>query len=148
MELQDKLLQDLQQAMRTHEVARRNTLRLMRAALFNAEIDVGRPLSEAEELEILKREAKRRREAIEEYTPLGRLDKVEEAKTELVIIETYLPRQMERSEIETLARQVIAEVKASESSQVGEVMRLLMPRLRDKADGRIVNQIVRGLLLE
>ncbi len=146
MSLKDKLLQDLQQAMRDQNATRRNTLRLMRAAIGNAEIESGQPLNEVEEVEILTREAKRRREAIDEYSPLGRKDKVDEAKSELAIIEEYLPSQMEHAEIEALARQTIAESSVKDLSGVGEVMRRLMPQLKGQADGRLVNEIVRKLL--
>jgi len=146
MSLKDKLLQELQQAMRTQNIAARNTLRLLRAAIGNAEIDAGRSLNEAEEIEILTREAKRRREAIDEYTPLGRQDKIDEAKTELAIIEEYLPRQMERSEIEILVRQAIAESGISDPSRAGDLMRRIMPQVKGRADGRLVSEVIRDLL--
>jgi len=148
MSLKDTLLKDIQLATLAKNVARRNTLRLMRAAISNAEIEIGQPLSDKDEIEILTREAKRRREAIEEYAPLGRQDKVEEAKIELAIIDEYLPRQMERSEIEALARQAVIESGVSDISGIGDVMRRLMPKVKDRADGRVVSEIVKKLLAE
>jgi uncharacterized protein YqeY len=148
MELRDKLLKDLQQAMRDKDAQRRSTLRLVRAAVANAEIETGRPLSDEEVLEIINREASRRREAIQEYGQAGRQDLVEQEQAELSIIEGYLPRQLSQEEIEAAAREAIAELGVGSPSQMGEVMRYLMPQLKGRADGRLVNQMVRELLSE
>lgn len=146
MRLSEKLLKDLQQAMRDRDAPRRSTLRVLRTVLTNAEIAAESPLSEEEEMQLVATEARQRREIIEEYARAGRQDLVEEAKAELAIIEEYLPRQMTRPEIETLARQAIAELDARDLSQLGEVMRHLMPQLKSQADGRLVNEVVRQLL--
>jgi uncharacterized protein YqeY len=148
MNLKDQLLRDLQLAMKTQDIPKRNTLRLLRAALNNAEIEEGHPLSDAEGTEILSREAKRRREAIDEYIPLGRQDKVDEARIELKIIEEYLPEQLGQEEIEAMARKVIAESGVIDSTGIGKVMRRLMPQLKGRADGRLVSQIVFDILKE
>jgi len=146
--MRDKLLQDLQQAMRVKDITRRDTLRLLRSALANAEIATGHPLDEAEEMEVITQEAKRRRDAMNEYAPLGRQDLVEQAKTELTIIEEYLPRQMTRDELEVLVRQLVAELAMKDSKSVGEIMRHVMPRVKGRAEGRLVNDIVNDILSE
>lgn len=146
MTLRDQLLKELQQAMRAQDVPRRSALRLLRAALTNAEIAAGSPLSEEEEVEIVSKESRQRREIIEEYTRAGRHDLAEQARAELKVIEEYLPHQMTGPEIESLARQVIAELRAKDAPRLGEVMRCLMPQLKGQADGRVVNEIVRRLL--
>ena len=146
MPLPDKILKDLQQAMRARDKQRTQTLRLLRAALKDAEIKAGQPLTDKDALNIIAREAKRCRVAIEEYGDLARQDKVDETQTELAVLEEYLPRQMARGEIEEIARQIIAEVSEPEPPQIGEVMRRLMPQLKGRADGRLANQIVRELL--
>lgn len=148
MSIREQLLIDLQKAMKAQDVARRSTLRLLRAAITNEEIEAQHPLNEAEELDVIAREAKRRREAMDEYAPLGRLDLVEQAKTELAIIEGYLPKQASRLEIEELARQVIVEFGGQSKVQMGDLMRRLMAQLKNRADGRVVSEVVREILSE
>lgn len=146
MNLQRKLLEDLQRAIRTKDVQRRSTLRLIRSAVKNAEIEEGRALDDEEILEVIIREAKRRREAIGEYRKAGRQDLVEREQAQLGVIEEYLPRQLSREEVELLAREAIAELGVQDLSQIGIVMRDLIPRLKGRADGRLVNEVVREIL--
>lgn len=146
MSIREQLLTDLQKAMKNQEVARRSTLRFLRSAIANAEIEAGHTLSETDELDVITREAKRRREAIEEYTNLGRLDLVEQAKIELSIIEYYIPRQISRKEVEEAAIQVIADIGGKSNAQMGDVMRRLMAKLKNRADGRMISEVVRELL--
>lgn len=148
MTLRDKLLLDIQQSMRTHDVVRRNTLRLLRAAITNAEIEADNLLDEAKEQEILKREAKRRRESIEEYKRLERQDKADEAKLELAIIEEFLPNQMGKDEIETLVRQTISEMNVNSISDAGEVLKRIIPQIKNRADGHLILSIVKEFLSE
>jgi uncharacterized protein len=148
MTLKNQLQGDLKEAMRAKDVARRSTLRLLRAAIKNAEIEVGHPLEDEEVLEVINKEAKRRREAITEYKQAGRQDLVEQEQAELAIIETYLPRQMNREEIETVVHKVIADLNAQSLADLGKVMGRLMPELKGQADGRLVHQIVRDILSE
>lgn len=146
MSIKEQLLTDLQKAMKNKDVVRRSTLRFLRSAISNVEIEVGQTLSEVDELDVVMREAKRRREAIEEYTKLNRFDLVEQAKTELTIIEDYLPRQVSRQEVEEAALKVIADIGGKSNAQMGDVMRRLMEQLKNRADGRMVSDVVRGLL--
>jgi len=115
-------------------------------AITNAEVQKRRELDEAETLAILSREAKQRRESVEEYRKAGRVDLVAQEEAELQILLSYMPAQMSRDEIVDRAREVIAEVGATSPAQMGAVMRRLMPALRGRADGRVVSEIVRDLL--
>jgi len=146
MSIRDQLLTDLQKAMKAQDVARRSTLRLLRSSIKDAEIKAEHPLSEAEEMDIITREAKRRREDIAEYTLLSRVDLVEQAKTELAIIEDYLPKQVSRIEIEELASKVIDEIGGRSKAQMGEAMRRMMAQLKNRADSRVVSEVVREML--
>jgi hypothetical protein len=148
MTLKNQLQNDLKEAMRAKDVARRSTIRLLRAAIKNAEIEVNHPLEDEEVLEVVNKEAKRRREAITEYEQAGRQDLVEQEQAELAIIETYLPRQMNREEIETVVHTVVADLNAQSLADLGAVMGHLMPQLKGRADGHLVNQVVRQLLSE
>ncbi|MEP7198855.1 MAG: GatB/YqeY domain-containing protein, partial [Chloroflexota bacterium] len=87
-----------------------------------------------------------RREAIEGFEKGGRDDRAAQEKSELALIETYLPQQMSRAEVEPLARQAIADSGATSERQMGAIMQKLMPLVKGKADGKLVNQIVKELL--
>lgn len=145
-ELEDKLMEDYKAAMRAGDAQRKETLRLLRSALKSAEIDKRAPLSEPEVHEVLACQAKQRREAIEQFRQGRREDLVQKEQAELSIIEEYLPAQMSREEIEQLARDVIAEVGASNVREMGAVMSRIMPQVKGRADGKLVNEVVRSLL--
>jgi uncharacterized protein YqeY len=146
MSLQDRLTEDLKQAMRQGDERRKSTVRLVRAAITNAQIERGEELGDDEVLAVIAKEAKQRREAITEFAKAGRQDLVDQEEEELRILLSYLPAQMSRDEIEVAARQVIAEVGATSMAQMGEVMRRLMSQLKGKADGSLVNQVVKEVL--
>ena len=146
MSLKDKLTDDLKQAMRQGDERRKSTIRLVRAAITNAEIERGEELGDDGVLAIIARQAKQRRESVTEFAKAGRRDLVDQEEEELQILLSYLPAQMSRDEIEVAARQVIAEVGATSRAQMGEVMRRLMSQLKGKADGGLVNQVVREIL--
>ncbi|HIP96198.1 MAG TPA: GatB/YqeY domain-containing protein [Anaerolineae bacterium] len=146
MSLKQKLQDDLKQAIRDGDSNRKSTIRLALTAITNAEVQKRRELDEAETLAILSREAKQRRESVEEYRKAGRVDLVAQEEAELQILLSYMPAQMSRDEIVDRAREVIAEVGATSPAQMGAVMRRLMPALRGRADGRVVSEVVRELL--
>jgi uncharacterized protein YqeY len=146
MSLKDRLTEDLKQAMRQRDERRKSTIRLVRAAITNAEIERGEELGDDEVLAIIARQAKQRRESVTEFAKAGRQDLVDQEEEELQILLSYLPAQMSRDEIEVAARQFIAEVGATSRAQMGEVMRRLMSQLKGKADGSLVNQVVREIL--
>jgi len=146
MNLKDRLTEDLRQSMRQGDERRKSTIRLVRAAIINAEIERGQDLGEDEVLAIIAKQAKQRRESVAEFAKGGRQDLVDQEEEELQILLSYLPAQMSRDEIEVAARQVIAEVGATSMAQMGEVMRRLMSQLKGKADGSLVNQVVREIL--
>ena len=146
MSLKDKLTEDLKQAMRQGDEQRRSTLRLVMAAIKNAEIEKRRELEEGELLAIIAKEAKQRRESIAQFEMGGRQDLVDREEAELQILLAYLPEQLSQEEIEAQARQIIEEVEATSPAQMGQVMRQLMPLMQGKADGKLVSQVVKELL--
>ena len=146
MNLKDRLTEDLKQAMRQGDERRKSTIRLVRAAITNAEIERGQELGDDGVLAIIGKEAKQRRESVAEFAKGARQDLVDQEEEELQILLSYLPAQMSRDEIEVAARQVIAEVGATSQAQMGEVMRQLMSQLKGRADGGLVNQVVREIL--
>ena len=152
MTIKERLNAELKSAMRSGDATRRDALRMLLAAVKQGEVDTLDPdkrtggLSEDDVTAILMREAKRRREAIEGFEKGGATERAAQERSELRLIESYLPQQMTRAEIEPLARQAIAEAGATTPAQAGAVMQRLMPKVKGKADGKLVSQIVREIL--
>ena len=140
----EQIQNDLKEAMRAKDTFKRDTLRLLSAAFKQAEVDQQKELSAEDALNILKKEGKRRQESIADLEKAGR--DTSQEKAELDLINAYLPEQMDRSAIEAIAREVIAEVGAESPKEMGNIMKVLMPRLKGKADGKLVNEVVRELL--
>lgn len=153
--LKEQLSADLKDAMRAGDAVRRDVLRSLLTAINNAEIarvDVKREdatrqaLAENEVLNVVQKQAKQRRESIEEYRKGGRADLVSREEAELAIISGYLPRQMSRDEVATAVREVIAETGASGPGDKAKVMPVAIGRLKGQADGRLINEVVTELL--
>lgn len=146
MNLQEKLMEDLKDAMRRGDETRRSVIRMARAAIKNAEVDRGRPLSDDEVLQVLEKEVKQRRDSIAEFARGNRPDLVAREQAEMEILLEYLPEQMSREQIEEVARRIIAQAGARSPTDVGKVMPKIMAEVRGKADGRVVSQVVQELL--
>ena len=146
MNTKDQLQKDLKKAMLSQDAERKATIRMSLSAIKNAEIDRGRELEDSEIHAILQKEVKSRRETIEDAKRAQRPDIITGTEAEIEILETYLPQQLSHEEIETLVREAIDEVGATSPREIGQVMKVLMPRVRGQADGNQVNQIVRQLL--
>jgi uncharacterized protein YqeY len=151
MGLREQLTDDLKEAMRSKDDTRKRTVRSIIAAMKKAETELDSNgarvvLDDPGILGIISKQAKQRQESIEAFQAGGRQDLVDREQAELAILESYLPQQLTQAEIEEEARQVIAETGASSPRDIGTVMRPLMARLKGRADGRLVNQVVRELL--
>lgn len=146
MTLQDKLQQDANDALRKGDKLRVSVLRMARSSINYAEIAQQRKLDDPGVLDVLAKEAKQRRESIEEFAKGNRPDLVSKEQAELAIILEYLPKQMSREEVAALARQVVQEVGAKSPAEKGKVMSKLMPQLKGKADGKLVNEVVMEIL--
>jgi len=148
MGLKKRLEEDLKQALRDQEETRKTTLRLALAAIHNEEIAQGKELDEEGLTAVLSQQAKQRRESMDQFRKGDRDDLVAQEEAELQILLEYLPRQLSEDEIRSRAREVIADVGATGPAQMGEVMRVLMPQLKGRADGRAVSTIVKEILSE
>lgn len=144
--LKDKIREDLKKAMKERDEVRVRTLRMINAAIKNFEVEKMKEADDEDVIGILQKEAKKRREAIEEYRKAGREDLAKDEEAELRVIEEYLPKQMSEEEIRSLAMKVISEVGAKSPRDLGKVMKEIMPKVKGRADGKVVNRIVRELL--
>ncbi len=155
MGLKEQLAQDLKDAMRANDEVRRNTLRSLLTAISNTEIArvnvkdetaSRQSLTDADVLDVVQKQAKQRRESIEEFRKAGRADLVAREESELAILSAYLPQQLSREEITVEVKAVIAEVGASGPGDKAKVMPVAIARLKGRADGRAINEVVTELL--
>lgn len=146
MSIKDQISQDLKQAIKSRDEPKRDTLRSLMAALRQVEVDEQKTLSDDDITKILMSEAKKRRESIEAYEKGGREDEAERERAELKLIETYLPAQLSREELIVIIKQAIADTGASSPRDMGKVMSVVIPKVSDQADGRLVSQLARELL--
>lgn len=146
MTLKERLRTDMAASMRDGDADRRDTLRMLLAAIKQTEVDDQVELDDAGVQSVLRKQAKQRRESIADYEKANRPELAAAEQIELAIIEAYLPQLMGRDEIKILAGQVVAELGVEDVKGIGQVMGKLMPLLKGKADGRLVNDVVQELL--
>jgi uncharacterized protein YqeY len=146
MGLTDRLQNDLRDAMRARDERRKAVIRMSLTAIRYAEVEAGGDMSEGDIAAVLQKQARQRRETLEELREAGRLEQVAKDEEELAILEGYLPKMVTREEIAQHGREVIAEMEATGMGQMGAVMREMMSRFKGRADGRVVNEVVRELL--
>jgi len=137
---------DLKQALKAAERSKVSVIRMVKAAVKNAQIEKGRELTDEEIISVLFAMAKQRRESIEQFTRGSRADLVRNEEQELGILQSYMPQQLGNDEIERMIHDAIRESSAAGAQDMGKVMRILMPRIRGLADGKYVNQRVKELL--
>jgi len=149
MTLKDKISEEIKTAMKSGDRIRLETLRTLRAALVEREIEkrgAGPSMTPEDELGVLTSAAKKRRESIEQFQKGGRTDLVDQESKELAIIQEYLPKQMSVDELTALIKGVITDSGASSSADFGKVMPAVMKLAKGKADGKTVQDLVRKLL--
>ena len=144
--LREKIAEEMRAAIKAREQARVATLRMLMTAVKNTEVEKLHELSDDEVLDVIAREAKRRRESIEAFETGGRADLVEKETAELNVLESYLPDKLSDEELTALVDQAVAETGASSPKQMGEVMKALMPKIRGRADGAQVSALVKAKL--
>ena len=147
MGLREQLREDLKAAMRAQDATRRGTIRMLEAAIKNAEIEKrGQALEDPDILAILQRQLKQRRDSIEQFERGGRKDLADIERAEIEVIQAYLPEQLSEDDIEAAAKRIIDQTGATGPGDRGKVMGPLMQELRGKADGSAVNSVVSRLL--
>lgn len=143
MSLLDRLNDDMKQAMKNKEKEKLSVIRMLKASLQNEAIKFGKQqLSEDEELTVLSREVKQRKDSLQEFQNAGRDDLVEKLQAELTYVEIYMPEQLSEEEVLAIVQETVAEVGASSKADMGRVMGAIMPKVKGKADGALVNKLV------
>ncbi|MBJ6363103.1 GatB/YqeY domain-containing protein [Paenibacillus sp. GCM10012307] len=146
MNLSERLNDDMKQAMKSQDKFKLSTIRMVRASMKNQEIDFKRPLDDSEVLDILSREIKQRKDSLQEFKKAGRDDLATNLAAEIDIISVYLPQQLTEEEIKVIVQQTIQETGASSKAEMGKVMSALLPQVKGRADGKLVNQLVQQFL--
>jgi uncharacterized protein len=136
----------LKEAMVNKDTVRRDVIRMTLSAIKQVEIDTRKELAPEDVVGILQKEIKSRRESMEEKVKFGRPEEADADKTEAAILESFLPEQLSREQIAGLVQEAITQTGAATQKDMGKVMGLLMPKVKGKADGGLVNQVVRELL--
>ena len=148
MTLRDRLMEDMKQAMKDKEAGKLklSVIRMVRSAAKNVEIDRHKELDDNELLEVVAKEVKMRRDSLDEFRKAGRPELLATLEQEIAILMEYLPEQMSEAEVRTLVIQAVADAQAASVKDMGKVMALLMPKVKGRADGKLVNTIVKELL--
>lgn len=147
MGLRDQITTDIKEAMRAKDMAKLNALRMVQSAFKNREIELRpEPMSEDEHIAILKKLAKQRKESIEQYKAANRQDLVDGEAAELKLLETYLPAQMSREQIEKVVSDVMTALNATSVKDMGAVMKEVQARTAGSADNKTVSEVVKAKL--
>ncbi|WP_080844969.1 GatB/YqeY domain-containing protein [Cytobacillus gottheilii] len=142
MSLLERLNEDMKQAMRNKEKDKLTVIRMIKASIQNEAIKLGRDLSGDEELTVLSREVKQRKDSLHEFEKAGREDLVDKIRTELQYVELYMPKQLTEEELSDIVKETIEETGAASKADMGKVMAAIMPKVKGKADGSIINKLV------
>ena len=146
MSLKETLRSDMIAAMKAKDAPRLSTLRLLINTIKNKEIDTRTEIDEDAVLGVLSSAVKQRRDSIDQFEKAGRTDLSDKEKAELAIIQEYMPQQMGKDEILAAVKEAVAESGASGPNDMGKVMKALMPKVKGKADGKLVNELVKEVL--
>ena len=146
MTLKEKLMEDLKTAMKEKDAVKKSVITLIRSAVKQYEVDNRVEADDEKVIEFISKQLKQRKDSLEEFKKAQRDDLVEQTGKEIEIITEYLPKQLEKEEVEQIVAETIQEIQASSLKDMGKLMSAVMPKLKGKADGKLVNEIAKKLL--
>ncbi len=146
MHLKERLIEDMKDSMKKGEQIKLSAIRMVRAGIKNKEIEIGRELKDEDVVGVISSAIKQRKDSYAQFLNANRMDLAEKEKKEIEVLSIYLPEQMGEDEIKKRIREIISETGATTSKDIGKVMKILMPELKGKADGNLVNKIAREML--
>ena len=146
MDLKTRFTTEMKEAMKAHEASKVSVLRMLIAEIKKREIDKRAPLDEAEILKVIGSMVKQRQDSVDAFTKGGRDDLAAGERAEIALLQSYLPKQLDRSAIEAIVTAAIAEVGATSANDLGKVMKAVLPKVAGQADGKVVNEVVRAKL--
>ncbi len=146
MSLEEKLVEEMKRAMKSNDKLRLSTIRMIRSAVKNKEIELRKKLEDEEVIKVIQVMMRKGEESVEQFQTGGRVDLVEKEKKEIEILKSFLPQPLSQEEILNIIDQSIQETQASSPKDIGKVMKSVMPKIGGKADGRLINQLVKERL--
>ncbi|QNU68345.1 GatB/YqeY domain-containing protein [Ruminiclostridium herbifermentans] len=146
MSLKALLVQDLKEAMKDGNTASKTAIQVARSAVLQVEKDTKVTLDDDAIIEIIAKEVKKRVETLPDFEKSGRQDLIDNLKAEIEVLKKYLPKQLSEEEIEVIVKNAISSTGALSAKDIGKVMQVVLPETKGKADGKLVNQIVKKLL--
>jgi uncharacterized protein YqeY len=146
MSLEERLVEEMKQAMKSSEKLKLSAIRMIRSALKNKEIELRKKLEDEEIVKVIQAMVRKSEESVEQFQTGGRMDLVEKEKSEIEIMKSFLPQPMSQEEILKIIDQSIQETQASSLKDLGKVMKFVMPKIGGKADGKLINQLVKERL--
>lgn len=146
MSLEERLVEEMKQAMKSNDKLRLSTIRMIRSALKNKEIELRKKLEDEDVVKVIQAMVRKGEESVEQFQIGGRMDLVEKEKKEIEILKSFLPQPFSQEEILKIIDQSIQETQASSLKDIGKVMKSVMPKIGGKADGKLINQLVKERL--
>ena len=146
MSLKEQLTTDMKEAMKSHDRDRLAVIRMVRGAIRQQEIDGQKELSDEDVIAVMSKEIKMRKDSIEEFKKGGREDLIAKTQAEIDVLMPYMPAQLSEDEVRELVKAAVAETGAATPKDMGKVMGALMPKVKGRADGKLVNTLVRSML--
>jgi hypothetical protein len=146
MNLEERLLEEMKEAMKSSDKLRLSTIRMIRSTLKNKEIELRKPLDDGEIQKVIQGMVRKGEESLEQFKLGGRMDLVEKEGKEIEILKSYLPQAMTREEVLKVIDEAIQETQSTSAKDMGKVMKSVIPKLQGKADGKLVNQLVKERL--
>ena len=144
--LKEKLLEDLKVSMRDKNVVRKNTVQMIRAAILQIEKDTGNVVDDNKIIDIIAKEMKKKKDAMQDFEKAGRQDLIDQTNEEMKVLEDYLPKQLSKEEIKEIVSKVIGKVGATSLKDMGIVMKEAKAKIGAGADGKTINEVVKELL--
>jgi len=146
MSLEERLVEEMKQAMKSSDKLRLSTIRMIRSGVKNKEIELRKKLEDEEVVRVIQVMVRKGEESVEQFQTGGRTDLVEKEKREIEILKSFLPQPLGQEEILKIIDQSIQETQASSPKDIGKVMKSVMPKIGGKADGKLINQLVKERL--
>lgn len=146
MSLKELLIEDFKKAMKDGNAVTKTAIQMARSAVLQVEKDTKVTLDDDGIVEIIAKEVKRRMDTLPDFEKSGRLDLIDNLKAEVEVLKKYLPQQLSEQEIEEIVKQAVSSTGAVSAKDIGKVMQAVMPQTKGKADGKLVNQIVKKFL--
>lgn len=146
MSLEERLVAEMKEAMKSNDKVRLSTIRMVRSAVKNKEIELRKPLDDETVQRVIQGMVRKGEESVEQFKLGGRMDLVEKESQEIEILKTYLPQSMSREEVIMIIDQTIQETQGTSLKEMGKIMKSVMSKLQGKADGKLINQLVKERL--